>query len=185
MGLEEAIQDILQRGEAKRQEIVSLGQKDHDDQIRAAEKTAQEEREKAVTRVGAIISQMEQQELSSAELGAKRILLEAERKAMEDLKDQVLAELIKYPADKRRKIYAKLVGRAKKELGKGVVYSNRTDQSLLELPSGMTLGEAIDVKGGLVFESEDKAVRLDYRFESMLDDLWNAKMREIYMKLIG
>jgi len=185
MGLEKVIQDILQRGDAKKQEIVSLGEKERDVQVRAAEKKAREERVKASARVEAALSQMEQQELSSAELEAKRVLLEAERKVMEELKEQVLDELSKYPADRRKKMYAKLVDSAKKELVSGLVYSNKADKPLLQLPSGMTFGGFIEGKGGLVFETEDKTVRLDYRFESILDDLWNAKMREIYVKLFG
>ena len=185
MGLEKVIQDILQRGDAKKQEIVSLGENERDVQIKAAEKKAREERVKGSARVEAALSQMEQQELSSAELEAKRVLLEAERKVMEELKEQVLDELSRYPADRRKKLYAKLVNNAKKELVRGFVYSNKADKPLLQLPPGMTYGGVVEGKGGLVFESEDKTVRLDYRFESILDDLWNAKMREIYMKLFG
>lgn len=185
MGLEKVIQDILERGRAKRQEILSLGAKERDDQIKAAEKKAQEENVKASARVDVALSQMEQQELSSADLEAKRVLLEAERKVMEELKEGVLEELSKYPADRRKRMYAKLVENAKGELGGGLVYSNRTDKPLLQLPTGMTYGGLIECAGGLVFENVDKSVRLDYRFESILDDLWNAKMRDIYTKLFG
>jgi V/A-type H+-transporting ATPase subunit E len=185
MGLEKVIQDILKRGNAKKQEILSLGEKERDDQIRAAEKKAREEHAKASARVEAALTQMEQQELSSAELEAKRVLLGTERKVMEELKEQVLDELSKYPADRRKKMYAKLVDNGMKELVRGLVYSNKADKPLLQLPSGMTFGGVIECKGGLVFENEDKTVRLDYRFESILDDLWNAKMREIYTKLFG
>jgi V/A-type H+-transporting ATPase subunit E len=185
MGLERVIQDILRRGNAKKHEILSLGEKERDDQIRAAEKKAREESVKASARVETLLSQMEQQELSSAELEAKRVLLQAERKVMEELKEQVLDDLSKYPPDLRRRMYAKLVDNAKKELVRGLVYSNKADKSLLQLPSGMTFGGVIESKGGLVFENEDKTVRLDFRFESILDDLWSAKMREIYSKLFG
>jgi V/A-type H+-transporting ATPase subunit E len=185
MGLEKVIEDILQRGDMKKREIVSLGEKERDDQIRVAEMKAQEERAKASERLEAVLSQMEQQELSSAELEAKRMLLEAERKVMEELREQVLDELSRYPADRRKKIYAKLVDNAKKELVRGFVYSTKADKPLLQLPSGISFGGVIEGRGGLVFENEDKTVRLDYRFESILDDLWNAKMREIYTKLFG
>jgi len=36
-----------------------------------------------------------------------------------------------------------------------------------------------------VFESKDRAVRLDFRFETMLDDVWNKRMQEIFGKLFG
>jgi V/A-type H+-transporting ATPase subunit E len=104
---------------------------------------------------------------------------------MEDLRQQALEALAGYPAEKRKRIYAKLVARAKKELGDCYVYSNKADRQLLQLPTGMATGGNIETSGGLVFESKDKSVRLDYRFETILDDVWNNKIQEIYSKLFG
>lgn len=179
------VNDILKRGEEKSMEIVHTGEKERDEQIQAALKKIEEDRKKSVERTGVLIAQMEQQELSSAELGSKRELLAAERQVMEGLKEQVLDDLSNYAPEKRKKIYAKLVDSAKKEFGECVVYANKADSLILKLPASMTFKGVIDCRGGLVFESKDETVRLDYRFESMLDDVWNAKMREIYGKLFG
>jgi vacuolar-type H+-ATPase subunit E/Vma4 len=46
-------------------------------------------------------------------------------------------------------------------------------------------GGTIDSRGGLVFESKDRSVRLDYRFEGVLEDIWNKNMYEIYKRLFG
>jgi V/A-type H+-transporting ATPase subunit E len=102
---------------------------------------------------------------------------------MEDLKQQVLHELEGYPADKRKRLYSKLVSKAKKDLGGCFVYSNKDDESLLQLPSSMMFAGNLECRGGLVFESKDKSFRLDYRFESMLDEVWNKNIQEIYSKL--
>ncbi len=185
MGLNKVIEDILKRGEEKRKEIIRIGEKERDDQIQAAQKRIAEDSRKAGERTRTTLSQMEQQELSSAELESKREVLEEERQVMDELKEQVLAELAKYPPDKRRKLYAKLAENAKKELGPCSVYSNRNDSGLLKLPSGIDFEGVIECRGGLVFETKDRTVRLDFRFESMIEDVWSAKMREIYMKLFG
>ncbi len=185
MGLEKVVEEILKRGEDKRKEIISTGEKERDDQIRAAQKRIEESRMKADARTKSAIAQMEQQELSSAELESKREILESEKQVMEELKEQVLEELEKYPEDRKRKLYSKLIDNAKKELGPCGVYANRKDSALLKLPSGMTYAGQIETRGGLVFESKDGTVRLDYRFESMIDDVWNEKMRDIYKKLFG
>ena len=177
--------EILRRGEEKRKEIISLGEKDRDEQVHQAEKKVVEDRLKAEKRTEAAIAQMEQQELSSAELESKKALLAAQRQVMEDLKEQVLGELENYSLEKRRRLYSKLVPIAKKELGECLVYTNKADKAMVQLPSGMTHAGTIDCRGGLVFESKDGSFRLDYRFESILDDLWSEKMREIYNKLFG
>ena len=185
MGLDKVVEEILRRGEERKQEIVRLGEKERDEQVKLAEKRIVDDRQKSEKKAEAAIAQMELQELSSAELESKKALLAAQRQVMDDLKEQVLDALGAYPPEKKKKLYAKLAARAKKELGECYVYSNNGDKALLQLPSGVTNAGAIDCRGGLVFESKDRNYRLDYRFESLLDEVWSKEMREIYAKLFG
>jgi len=185
MGLDKVVEEILRRGEEKKQEIIRLGEKERDDQIKQAEKRIVEDRQKSEKRAEAAIVQMEQHELSSAELESKKALLAAQRQVMEALKDQVLDALRDYPGEKKKKLYAKLAARALKELGECYVYSSPDDKDMLKLPSGVTSAGTIECRGGLVFESKNRNYRLDYRFESMLDEVWNKDMRDIYVKLFG
>src|SRR4030066_956510 len=185
MSLNKVVEDILRRGEEKKQEIIRLGEKERDEQLLQADKRIEENRRKSEKKAETAVLQMEQQELSSAELESKKTHLAAQRKVMEDLRSQSLEELASYPSDKRKKIYSKLIAKAKKELGDCYVYSNKADKSMLQLPSGMTNGGVIDCAGGLIFESKDRSVRLDYRFERVLKDGGNGQMREIYTKLFG
>jgi V/A-type H+-transporting ATPase subunit E len=185
MSLNKVVEDILRRGEERKREIIREGEKERDELLKQAETKVAEESLKAKKRNAAFIAQMEQQELSSAELESKKAMLAAQRASMEELKQQVLEELGRYPADRRKKLYSRLVSKARKELGECAVYSNKVDRSLLQLPSGMSAGAPIECLGGLVFESKDRSVRLDFRFESMVEDVWNKNMREIFAKLFG
>ena len=183
--MNKVVDDILKKGEEKKQEILRAGAKERDDQLVLADKKIEEERSREEKKNKTAIAQMEQQELSSAELESKRIALAAQRTVMDDMKKQVLEDIGRLPPEKKKAIYSKLVSRAKNELGDSSVYFNKADRSLLQLPSGMGVGGPIDCVGGLVFESKDKSIRLDYRFESMLEDLWNRKMLEIFVRLFG
>lgn len=185
MSLDKVVEDILRRGEERKQEIVRQGERERDEQVAKADGLIEEHRVKGERRVEAMISQMEQQELSSAELESKKALLAAQRQVMDELKAQVLGEMAHYPNEKRRAMYARLMETAKKELGECYVYSNAADKAFLRLPPGMKEGGVIDCRGGLVFESKDRAVRLDYRFEVMLEDVWTRKVQEIYSSLFG
>ncbi len=185
MSLDKVVEDILRRGEEKMKEILRQGEQERDEQLVQAKKYVEESRKKGERQVQATVAQMEQQEVSSGELEAKRVLLAAQRRVMEDLKEQVLAELTRYPPDRRKAMYAKLVSSASKELGGCYVYSNVRDKGLLSLPSGMEDGGTLDCSGGLVFESKDRSVRLDFRFESILEDVWSKRMQDIYGKLFG
>lgn len=181
--MNKVVEDILRRGEERKQEIIRQGEEERDQQIVQADKRIQEDRAKAEKKLESSIALMEHQEVSSVELESKKMLLAAQRQAMEELREQVLAELATYPSDKRKKLYSKLVAKAKKELGDCSVYSRKEDKTLLQLPAGMPYAGTIECVGGLVFESRDKSVRLDYRFESLLEDVWNKDMQEIFAKL--
>jgi V/A-type H+-transporting ATPase subunit E len=37
----------------------------------------------------------------------------------------------------------------------------------------------IDMSPGLILENEDGSVRLDYRFKTILDSIWNREMKTI------
>ncbi len=185
MGLEKVVDDILKRGQAKRESIIKTGESERDSQIAHAKKEIEEDRTRAEAKTKTMIAQMEQQDLSAAELESKRALLEAQRQVMDDLRAKVLEELSSMPADKKKKIYSKLVAKARKELEECYVYSNDKDKALLQLPSGMSRAGTIEASGGLVFESRDRRVRLDFRFETILEDMWNEKMKEIYSRLFG
>lgn len=185
MSLDKVIEEILRRGKEREREIIQTGEKERDEFLLQTDKKILEESAKAKKKNAAAVAQMEQQELSSAELESKKILLAAQMISMEELRQQVLEELGEYPADRRKRLYAKLVAKAKKEFGECIVYSNKTDRALLQLPSGMSAGPSIDCLGGLVFENKDKSIRLDFRFESMVEEVWNRNIREIFTKLLG
>jgi V/A-type H+-transporting ATPase subunit E len=185
MSLNKVVEEILRRGKEREREIIQMGEKERDELLLQADKKILEEGAKVKKKNAAAIAQMEQQELSSAELESKKIMLAAQRISMEELRQRVLDELGEYPADRRKKLYAKLVARAKKEFGECIVYSNKADRALLQLPSGMSVGSSIECLGGLVFENKDKSIRLDFRFESMVEEAWNRNMREIFTRLFG
>ena len=179
------VEDILRKGQEQAQDIVRQGEAERDEQMGAAEGEIQESREKSLKKIEGQIAQLEQHELSSAELESRKILLAAQRDVLEDLKERSLAELAAYPSEKKQALYAKLFAKAKGILGDCNVYSNEADRSVLRPPSGITSVGTIDCAGGLVFESKDRSVRLDYRFETMLEEVWSQKMNEIYTQLFG
>lgn len=185
MSLDKVVEEILSRGEERKLEIIRQGEKDRDELIAQARKKVADNDAKGEHRTRGSIAQMEQQDVSGAELESKRMLLESQKKVMDELKEEILVDLAKIPIDRRKRMYSKLVARAKSELGDCYVYSTEKDKALLQLPSGMQIGGTMDSRGGLIFESKDKTVRLDFRFETLLDDLWSSKLKEIYEHLFG
>ncbi len=185
MSLNKVVDEILRKGEEKKAEVIRAGEHERDELIANAGKRIAESRAKAEGALASAIAQMEQQEISSAELESKKALLMARKSMMDLLKERALSRIAGLPPERRKKLYSKLTAKAKKELGECYVYSNKADKALLSLPPGFRPGGTVECSGGLVFESMDRTVRLDYRFESILDDVWNEDMRKIYEMLFG
>ncbi|MCJ7488801.1 MAG: V-type ATP synthase subunit E family protein [Thermoplasmata archaeon] len=185
MGLEKLIEDILRKGEERAQEIIRQGERERDEPVRSADAELKTNSESAHKRAEAQITQLEQHELSSAELESRKMLLSAQREVLEDLRERILAELAVYPEDKKQMLYAKLFSKAEEILGDCYVYSNKADNALLKRSPRVASGGIIDCLGGLVFETKDRTVRLDYKFETMLEEIWGKKMNEIYTQLFG
>lgn len=179
------IDDILRKGEERAQEIIRQGERERDEPVRSADAELKTNSERAHKRAEAQITQLEQHELSSAELESRKMLLSAQREVLEDLRERILAELVVYPEDKKQMLYAKLFSKAEEILGDCYVYSNKADNALLKRSPRVASGGTIDCLGGLVFETMDRTVRLDYRFETMLEEIWGKKMNEIYTQLFG
>ena len=179
------IDDILRKGEERAQEIIRQGERERDEPVRSADAELKTNSESAHKRAEAQITQLEQHELSSAELESRKMLLSAQREVLEDLRERILAELAVYPEDKKQMLYAKLFSKAEGILGDCYVYSNKADNALLKRSPRVASGGTIDCLGGLVFETMDRTVRLDYRFETMLEEIWGKKMNEIYTQLFG
>ncbi len=185
MGLEKLIEDILQKGAERAQEIVRQGERERDELVQSADADMKANHEKSLEKVEAQIAQLERHELSSAELESRKILLSAQREVLEDLRERALSELALYPQDKKQMLYARLFSTAERTLGDCYVYSNKADNAWLKPPPGIVSGGTVDCLGGLVFESKDRTVRLDYRFETMLEEIWGKMMNEIYTQLFG
>ena len=179
------VEEILRKGDERAQEIIRQGETERQQQIDLADGEISANREKAEKRLEMQMAQMEQHELSSAELESRKMLLAAQREVLEDLRERILVELSRFPQDKRTAVYSRLFAKARDVLGECFVYSSRADAETLRPPAGITKAGVIECSGGLVFESKDRSVRLDCRFETLLDELWNKKMNEIYTQLFG
>ena len=179
------VEEILRKGDERAQEIVRQGEEERQQQTDLADKEISLNREKGEKRLEMQMAQMEQHELSSAELESRKMLLAAQREVLEDLRERILVELSHYSQEKRNAIYSRLFAKAKSILGECYVYSSRNDADTLSPPAGITKAGVVECSGGLVFESKDRSVRLDYRFETLLDELWNKRMNEIYSQLFG
>lgn len=125
------------------------------------------------------IKQLRIQELSIAELDAKKNVLNMQKGLLDKLRKEVLQKLKEMPADKNQQFLAKLIERSKIEFESGKVYCNSNDERYVKANAPFTFGGTINCIGGILVENDDGSINMDFRYESILDDIWKDVMKDV------
>ncbi|OPY33366.1 MAG: V-type ATP synthase subunit E [Methanomassiliicoccales archaeon PtaU1.Bin124] len=161
--------------EAEKEKAAILNQAD--DSIAAKKKAQDKEQEVALVR-------LKQQELSSAELEAKRIVLNAKKEVLDETFRETLKELNAMPASEKSKVYAKIIAKSQSVIINPKVYCPKGDGSLVQATGVRTVIEK-DMEPGLILESDDGSISLDYRFKTILEGVWEKELKNISNVLFG
>ena len=185
MGLEAVVNEIREKGRKEVETIRAETRTDVEEilvdaQTRAAgiKASAQEEADRAVTH---IINQ----EASAANLVVKRQVLNAQKTLLDQVYSASLAAVGDLPAEFQEKAPTALLKRAVKEIKKGVVHANERDSpvveeilSQLKMFSGYTMGAPVDIPGGIIVESNDGELQIDYSYRTFLDEIWESGLKD-------
>lgn len=188
MGLETVVEDIKQEAREQAEEIRREAEQEREGILEEAREEAQEIRESVEQETTGEIESRREQALSSAKLEARKMKSREKKELLEELRGDVedsLADL----SDGRRELTESLFTSAVEELGEdgGVVYSAERDKDvvreLVEAESGYTYGGTEEMHGGVVVEAEDGDVRVDNTFDSLLDRVWQDRLKDVSDRL--
>lgn len=178
MSLETFVQVILDKGKAEAGEIIKQARAEAErmlSEIRAeGEKAVQDAQERA--RQAAVRKRV--QDLARAELETRKIVLAAQKDALDEVYQRALERL--GTLRENTSILQKLLqaNEAEWESG-GRVFSNPRDAALVKDMARKAYAGNVDCAGGLVIENADGTRRVDLRYESILRDVWNDSVREV------
>jgi len=123
-------------------------------------------------------------EVSSAGLAVKRMLLNTQKDLLDQVFRATLDAVGRNPESFRRDSLKNLLSRAKKEIGDGAVFcSGRDAPALKEILagsgfSGLRFGGTLEIPGGIVVESGNGQLKLDYSYRTFLDRVWEAGLKD-------
>jgi len=140
--------------------------------------SAKEEADRAATH---IINQ----EVSAANLVVKRQVLNAQKTLLDQVYSASLAAIGDLPAEFQEEALTELLKRVAGEIREGVVHANERDIpvveeiiSRLKTLSGYTVGDPVDIPGGIIVESSDGELQLDYSYGTFLDEIWESSLKD-------
>ena len=175
MGLETVKEEILSNAKEQANSLIADARKEANRIIKETEKKIEGVREKNDAETKKILDMIKMQELASAELDNKKILLEAKKQIIGSVFIEVRKRLENLDDKKRETYIKKLLEKAKNEIEVTNIYCNKKDAKFLK---GFNI-EPINILGGLIAENKDKTVRVDYSFESMLQIIKEKELQSI------
>jgi len=185
MALDRVVKDIVESARLEADALIESAEKeraailtDTDERISKIRKTKEKELEDALRR-------LRRQEISSAELEAKKIVLNKKKEILDRSFEETLNELSSMPLTEKRRIYSKSVASAQKGIPRPRAICPRGEKDLLAGTLDLTSVTETDMETGLILENADGSIRLDYRFRILLEGIWERELRQISNILFG
>ena len=185
MGLEAVVNEIREKGRKEVEAIRAGTRADVEEILRDAQARAAEIKMSAKEEADRTVTHVVNQEVSAANLVVKRQVLNAQKTLLDQVYSASLAAVGDLPAEFHEKALTDLLKRAAKEIKKGVVHANERDLpvveeivSRLKTLSGYTVGAPVDIPGGIIVESTDGELQLDYSYSTFLDEVWESGLKD-------
>ncbi|HVP95239.1 MAG TPA: V-type ATP synthase subunit E family protein [Methanoregulaceae archaeon] len=192
MGLEAVVGEIRVKGQKEAEKI----REETRGQVRQILETSQEKVEKIKTGVEESIEKqvrhLESQVLSAANLVVKRERLNAQKALLDDVYEKTLESLKGLPDSFHREALRSLLLKARQEIPEGIVHCNARDMQALEdiiakeqELRGYTAGGVKDIEGGVIVESRDGTLQIDFSYRTFLNQVWETGLKDASDILFG
>jgi len=129
------------------------------------------------------LKNLHQQVLSSANLDVKRIRLNKRKELLDQVYNKTLESIKSMPASKAEKLLSDLIGKHEAEGVK--IYSNKNSEAVVKKSSSLSYAGDIDCFGGIVLENDDRTVRLDFTYDSILKNAYERSLKQMSDILYG
>jgi V/A-type H+-transporting ATPase subunit E len=192
MGLEAVIDDIRQKGRSEAEGIREETRKEVASILSAAQKRVEGIKVAADGDAEKQTAHIIEQEVSAAQLIVKRDLLNTQKQLLDQVYASALAELAALPESFHQEAIEKLLATVHKEIESGTIYCCSRDKHALKeilgkdsAYKGYKLGNAVDIEGGIIVESTDSELQIDYSYRTFLDKVWESGLKDASDTLFG
>jgi len=185
MGLEVVIEEIRDKGKREADRIRSDTGAEVSSILKAAQEKAERIKLAADQDVQKQTAHIMNQEASAANLVVKRDLLNTQKGLLDQVYSAALARIADLPQDFHRDAMKTLLTKAKAEIPEGIVHCNRRDSEILGqiLSSdasfqGYTKGDPVETEGGVLIESKNGELQIDYSYRTFLNSVWETGLKD-------
>jgi len=185
MGLEAVVEEIREKGRSEASRIQVEAGKDVETILTAANKRVEEIKLAAEAESEKKVGHIVGQEISAANLLVKREILNSQKALLDAVYEATRKEIAGLPESFHREAIKKLLTEAKKEIPKGKIYCNARDVAAVKAIiaensefKGFTLGDPVNIDGGILIEGEGAALQIDYSYRTFLARVWESGLKD-------
>ncbi|PLW80829.1 hypothetical protein C0585_00565 [Candidatus Woesearchaeota archaeon] len=163
---EKEVKAILSEAKAKEKEVLAKASEDMD--LLKITKSAETK---------ATIDALHKREISTANLNAKKIVMATKKEVLDQAFDTAIESIRKLSDAKKKTLLKKILDKASKEIDVEYIYCNSKDVKLITAGKQKILAK--DIIGGLILESKDRSIVLDYSFDTMIENVRSKNLQQI------
>lgn len=183
MGLEEIVKEIKARGKAEAEKIRAETEKEVSSILEKAKAKAEKIKAEKQQATMKEIEKLRMQELSSAHLVVKRELLNARKQILEQVYEKAVEELKQLPPEKNQEILKTIIEKHQDNNSK--IYSRSEDRQMVKKLTKLRFAGEIKCIGGVVIENEDGTEVLDFKYDTILKNVSEQSLKQVYDILFG
>lgn len=180
MGLEKVKEKVLDEAKQKAKSRLDSAKAEARDIVKAISKNASEKEASSKKQIESEIELIKNREAAAAKLDSRKLSLAFRKKFIDEMFGLVKEKLEKLPDAARDKHVKKLLEKAKSEIDVAVVHCNKQDCKFVD---NAKVTET-DILGGIIAESADGSLRVDYSYETMLKQLKDSMLPELNEMLL-
>jgi V/A-type H+/Na+-transporting ATPase subunit E len=177
MGLQHVKEEIIEHAQNEAKEIIVQAKSEAKKTLDEAHGVAESFEEETKIHFDNEFAMLEQKYHARMKMQAKKISFQARKKVLADLFVDMRKKLVGLSKEKRTKILGTLYDRAKKQCSEGRIYCARQDVPIVKKYTKNVVVD--DMFGGLILESKDKTIRIDYSFDSILAVVEEEKLQDV------
>jgi V/A-type H+-transporting ATPase subunit E len=175
MTLERVRNEIIASAKSKAKQLVEEARKEAQEIVSKAEQDFQATAERIEAETKSMKESIMTREKAAANLEAKKIAFEEKRKLIDEAFEGAKKSLESLSGEKRQAMVKRYLSMAAKEISIGKVYCSKGDSKLVkDYPC-----EEADISGGIIAESEDGLMRVDYSIDTMLGSFREKSIQDV------
>lgn len=184
MGLDAVIAEIMEKGRIEAEAISRETDSKKNEILMTAKQKCETLKVTAREDIEKNISHIISQEVAAGHLIVKRQILNAQKGLMDEVYRMALEKVIDMPESFHKKTITSLLRKAHEVIPEGKVSCcGRDEKILIEILkdsefSGYSFGSVIGTDGGVIVESTDGQLQMDFSFHMFLNQAWESGLKE-------